>query len=184
MIQGMTGQERSEMGCNADRTHSWATTTVGDAEGLVEIQVANVRPIGTRPTEAHLGIEIGAIEIHLATVGMHQVTDAANPRFKHPMGGGIGDHQGRQSVGMLRHAGGEIRLIDVAIFITGHRHHLQAGHDGTGWIGAMGTRGNQANRAMCIPAGEVPGADDQKTGVFTLGAGIGLKRNGGKAGEG
>ena len=118
MIQGMTKRTERD-GLQRRSTNSWATTTVGDAEGLVEIQVANVRPISTRPTEAHLGIEIGAIEIHLATVGMHQVTDAANPRFKHPMGGWIGDHQGRESVGMLRHAGGEILLIDVAIFITG-----------------------------------------------------------------
>ena len=82
----MPRQERRQMSRHTDRAYPWTTTTVGDAERFVQIQMANIGTEGSGSRETHLRIEIGAIEIHLTAVAMDHLTDMANPGFKHPMG--------------------------------------------------------------------------------------------------
>ena len=43
----MAWQKRLEMGSDPDRTHPGATATVGNAEGLVQIQMADISTEGT-----------------------------------------------------------------------------------------------------------------------------------------
>jgi hypothetical protein len=74
--------------------------------------------------------------------------------------------------------------VNIALVITGDRHHGEAGHDGTGRVGAVGARGNQAHIAVGLTAAAVPRPDHQQAGVLTLGAGIGLKRHPGETGQG
>ena len=171
----MTRQKRLEMGRDPDRTNPRAATTVGNAEGLVQIQMADIGAKGTGAAHPHLGIEVGAIEIHLASVLMHQRADLSNPGFKHPVGGGIGDHQGRQHIGVLLGFGSQVLHIHVAVVITGHSHHAQSSHHRTGGVGAMGTGGNEAHIALGLAAGPMPRPDHQQAGVLPLGAGIGLQ---------
>ena len=157
---------------------------MGDAEGLVQVEVADIGTEGTRTAQPHLGIEVGPIEVHLAPVPMHHRADLTDAGFKHAVGGGVGDHQRRQPVGVLGRLRRQILLIDVALVITGDSHHLEAGHHGTGGVGAMGAGGDQTDVAMGFTAGAVPGANHQQPGVFPLGTGIGLQRHGGKARQG
>ena len=164
----MTGEEGSEMGGHTDRANARATPTVGDAEGLVQIQMTDVSAECSRPAQANLGIEIGAIEVHLAAMAMHHLANGADACFEHPMGGGVGDHQGGKTVRVLGSAGGQILLVDVAFVVAGHGHHLETRHHGAGGIGAMGTCGDQADIAMVIASGAMPGADHQQSGVFAL----------------
>ena len=100
------------------------------------------------------------------------------------MGGGVGDHQRRQPVGVLGSLGRQILLIDVALVIAGHGDHLEAGHHGTGGIGSMGAGGDQTDVAMGLTAGAMPGANHQQPCIFPLGTGIGLQRHGGKSRQG
>ena len=160
---------------HTDRTNSGSTTTVGDAERLVQVEVTNIGSIGARTTETHLSVEIGAIEVHLPSVGMDQITDPADARFKNSMGGWIGDHECCEPVGMFGNTGSEILLIDVAVGIASHWNHPQASHHRTGRIGAVGTCRDQAHIAVRITSGKVPGPYHQKAGVFPLGSGVGLQ---------
>jgi hypothetical protein len=73
------------MGRHSNRTDTRPTTTVRDAEGLVQIQVADISPKRARPAEPNLRIQIGSIEIHLPSVLMHERTDFTNTNLKHSM---------------------------------------------------------------------------------------------------
>ena len=82
----MAGKKRQQMRCNPNGADAWSTTTVGDAEGLVQIQMTDISPKGARPAQPNLCIQIRSIELHLASVLMHERTDFANPNLKHSMG--------------------------------------------------------------------------------------------------
>ena len=138
----MAGQEGHQVGGHRDRPDARTAAAMGDAEGLVQVEMANIGAETARLAQAHLGIEVGAIEVHLAAVAMHQGADGLDRRFKHPMGGGIGDHQGGQLAGMGAGLGLQVGQINVALVIAGHGHHLQSGHHGTGRVGAVGAGGD------------------------------------------
>ena len=76
------------MRSNGDRPHARATPAMGNAEGLVQVEVTHIGAVGTGLGQAHLGIEVGAIEIDLSAVGMHQRADLADALFEHPVGEG------------------------------------------------------------------------------------------------
>ena len=90
----MTWQEWGQMSCHGNRAHSRATTAMGDAEGLVQVEMADIGAKAPWLAHPYLGIEVGAVEIHLTAMAMDQGTDVANALLKHPMGGGVGNHQG------------------------------------------------------------------------------------------
>ena len=155
----MAGQERRQVGRHSNGAYAGAAAAMGDAEGLVQVEVADISAKATGLANTHLGIEVGAIEINLAAVAMDQRADVADALLKHPMGGGVGDHQGRQLISVLLGLGGQISLIDVAGLIALHCHHLHARHHGAGGIGAMGTGGNQADVAVAFTALAMPSAN-------------------------
>mmetsp|Transcript_25785 Transcript_25785/g.74613 ORF Transcript_25785/g.74613 Transcript_25785/m.74613 type:complete len:257 (+) Transcript_25785:401-1171(+) len=68
-IHNVAREEGCEVGSDSDRSHARSSTTVGNAEGLVKIQVTNIGTDQTRAREADLGIHVGAIHIHL-TAGL------------------------------------------------------------------------------------------------------------------
>ena len=110
--------------------------------------------------------------------------DVADGGFEHAVGGRIGDHQRGQPVGVFRGLGAQIRQIDVAVAVAADDHDLQPGHRGAGGIGAVRRGRDQADVAMLLAAGFVPGADHQQPGIFALGAGVRLQRDLGEAGGG
>ena len=79
----MSWQKRQQMRCHSNRTDPWPTTTVRNAEGLVQIQMADISPKGARPAKPHLRIQVGTVEIHLPSMLMNKRTDFANPHLKH-----------------------------------------------------------------------------------------------------
>ena len=66
----MARQEGHEMFRHANGPHAWATAPVGNGEGFVEVQVTHVRANHARAGESHLRIHVGAIHVHLPTVGV------------------------------------------------------------------------------------------------------------------
>ena len=149
----------------------------------MQVEVADIGAKTPRLADTHLGIEVGAIEIDLTAVAMDQRANVADALLKHPMGGGVGDHQGGQLIGVLLGLGRQIGLIDVAGLIALHRHHLHARHHGAGGVGAVGTGGNQADVAVAFTALAMPSANHQQAGVLALRAGIGLQRHRRKPGD-
>ena len=89
------GEERREMRPDADRAHAGAATAMRDAERLVQIEMADIGAVVAGPRQPDLRVQIGAIEIDLATMAMHDVADLADVLLEHAMGRGIGDHHGR-----------------------------------------------------------------------------------------
>ena len=77
----------------------------------------------------------------------------------------------------------QILHIHIALVIAGHRHHTHARHHGAGWIGAVGTRWDQANISRSLATGAMPGTNHEQPCVFALRSGIGLERHTGKPGE-
>ena len=66
------GQERSKMRLDADGSHPRPASAMGNAEGLVQIEMAHVGAVIARPRQADLRVEIGAIQINLPTEAMHE----------------------------------------------------------------------------------------------------------------
>src|ERR1700704_3728792 len=78
---------------DSDRTNPGAAPTVGDAEGLVEIEMANVGAHVAGTAKADLGVHVRAVHVNLAAVGMNDVANLADGGFENTVRGGIGDHQ-------------------------------------------------------------------------------------------
>ena len=134
----IAGQEGPQVFGGADGPHAGAAASVGNREGLVEIDVAD---IGTDPPgrgQAHLGVEIGAVHVDLAPVLVDPLANLDDAGFENAVGRRVGDHQGAQAVGVLRTLSAEVIEIDVARFVAGHGYAFEAGDDGAGRVGAVG----------------------------------------------
>ena len=68
---------------------------------------------------------------------MDDVANLPDPRLEHAVGGGVGDHDRRQSSGMLLRLQPQVGHVHVAIVIAGHHHYLHAGHHCARGVGAM-----------------------------------------------
>src|SRR5205807_7091374 len=90
---GVIGQERPEVGGDADRPHSGPAAAVRDAERLVEVQVAHVGADVGRAAEADLGVHIGAVHVHLTAVRVHDLADLPDRLFENAGGGRVGDRK-------------------------------------------------------------------------------------------
>ena len=104
----MAGQEGRQVRGDRDRPHARAAAAVRDAEGLVQVQVADVGAVVARPAQADLGVHVRAVEIDLAAVGVHDVADLAHRLLEDAVRRRVGDHQRGQGVGVLRGLGLEI----------------------------------------------------------------------------
>jgi len=87
---------------------------VGDGERLVQIDVTHVGAVVARPTQANLGVHVGAVEIHLAAMLMHDLAYLPDPRLEDSMRGRVGEHQGGQRLGMSPGLFGEVLDVHIA----------------------------------------------------------------------
>ena len=148
----MTGQERHEVRRHANGAHSGSATPVRNREGLVQVEVTDVRANHAWAGQPHLGIHVGAVHVHLAAVGVNQLRHFEHRGFKHPVCGGVRDHEGTE-VGAVRFGfGPEVVDVDVAVLVTSDHHHLHARHHGTGRVGPVGAVGDEANVPVRLPA--------------------------------
>ena len=51
---GVGGQEGGQVSLHTNRSHAWAAAPMGDAEGLVQVQMAHIRPDVSRRGQANL----------------------------------------------------------------------------------------------------------------------------------
>mgnify|MGYP004118326499 CR=1 FL=1 len=116
---------------HTNRSHAWATAPVGDAEGLVQVEMADIGTERTRTAKPDLRIEVGPIEVHLPTVLMHNGADLTDAGFKDAVGGGVGDHQCGDFLPVLIHPGANVIQVDISLIIAIYRDHLESRHDRT-----------------------------------------------------
>src|SRR6185437_12049323 len=96
----MTREEGREMLAHPDRSHAGAAAAMRDAEGLVQIEMADIGAVIAGPRQPDLRIQVGAVEIDLSAMAMDDVADLANLLFEHAMGRGISDHDRRKRLRM------------------------------------------------------------------------------------
>ena len=173
----MTRQERRQMRLHADRSHAGAAAAVRNAECLVQIEVTDVGPEVGGPAQSDLRVHVGAVQIDLTAVPVHELANLDDARLEHAVGRRIGDHDGGQRFRMALGLGAQIIDVHVAAFVAGDDDHLHAGHVGRGRIGSVRRCRNEADAAMGGAAAAVIGADGEEPGIFPLRAGIRLQRH-------
>ena len=114
----MAGQEVGEMLCDADRPHARPAAAVGDAEGFVQIEMADIGADGAGAGEADLGVHVGAVHVNLAAVAVDDLADFLHVFLEHAMRRGIGDHQRGQIVLVLLGFEFQIGNFDAAVGVA------------------------------------------------------------------
>ena len=173
-LQRVVRQEGRQVLAHADRAHARAAAAVGNAEGLVQIEMGHIGPEFARRGDAYQRIEVGAVDVHLAAVAMDDLAELDNALLEHAVGGRVGHHDGRQLVAVALGLGLQVRQVHVAVFVAFDNHDLQAGHSRTGRIGAVGGARDQTDVAMMVTAALMVALDGKQAGVFALGTCVGL----------
>jgi hypothetical protein len=170
----MTGQERGQMRGHADRTHAGAAAAVRDAEGLVQVQVADVGADVARAGEPDLRVHVGAVHVHLAAVLVHDLADLADRFLEDAVCRRVRDHERGELVAVLRGLGLEVGDFDVPLCVAGHGHDLEAGDGRAGRVRPVRGDRDQADVTLALSAARVIGGDDKQPRVFTLRARVRL----------
>ena len=168
---------------DADGAHSGSAAAVGNTKRFVQIEVGHVGAVFAGPRQAHLGVQIRAVQIYLTAKLVDNGADFADFLFKHAVGGRIGHHQSRKVRCVLFGFHFEIGDIDIAPLVAGNHHNFHTGHMRRRRIGAVRRGGNQTHLAMAFTTALVISANGQQAGILTLRAGIGLQKNGVIAGN-
>ena len=169
-------KEGSEVCFSAHRADTGPTTTVGNAERLVEVQVGDIATDVAVAGEPDQCVQVRAVDVHLATGCVNGSGDVGNPRFVDTVRGGVGDHQGSQRFAVLGDLLVNVVNVDVSTLVTGQHHYFHPGEDSAGGVSAMGAGGDQTHITVVVTARAVVSANSQEARVFTLATGIGLKR--------
>ena len=146
----VTGQEGSQVCFSAHGANTWAATTVGDAEGLVQIQVRHVATDVAIAGVTHESVQVGTIDVDLAASLVNSVGDFTDTRLIHTVRRGVSHHESCQVVAVFRDLFLDVVDVDVTALVTRDNDHLHTGQNSTGSVGAVSTGGNQTDRAVSI----------------------------------
>ena len=156
---------------------------MGNAERFVQIEMTDVGSDISGPRQPDKCVEIGAVEIDLAAMGMCNVADLHHRFFEHAMGRGVGDHARCKPARVFFGLSAEISDVDVAMIVGTDHDDGHAAHLCRCRIGAMGGRWDQADVAGQIAAAAMIGANGEQPGVFALRARVRLHRDGVVSGD-
>ena len=121
-LQRVVGQERREVCPHSDRADARSATTVRDTEGLVQIQVADVRTELARTSQPDHRVEVCPVHVDLTACGVNQFAHLADVILEHPVGGWVGDHDRGEVLGVLADLGPEIVEVYLALVPAGRNH--------------------------------------------------------------
>ncbi len=175
VVTQLARQERGQVFLDRARADARAAAAVRDAEGLVQVQVRNVRTPLAGLGHADQGVHVGAVGVHLAAVLVDDLADLDHLFLEHAVRGRVGHHDRGQAVAVLLGVEADVFHIDVAVGIGLGDHHLHAAHLRRGRVGAVRRIRDQADVAVVFAARAVVGADRQQAGVLALCAGVRLQ---------
>jgi hypothetical protein len=164
----VAGEKRFEVFAHADRADAGSAAAVGDAEGLVQVQVRDVGAELAGRGDADQRVQIGAVQVDLAAVPMNDFADFADVLLEHAVRRRVGDHQRAQAVGVLGRPGLQVLQVHVAVVVALDHDDLHAGHRRAGRVGAVGRRGDEADVALRVAARFMVGLDGQQPRVLAL----------------
>ncbi len=153
---------------DADGAHPRAAAAVRNAEGLVQVQVTDIRADVARSAEADLGVHVGAIHVDLPAVPVHCGADLLDRILEHAVRRGIGHHQRRKIRRVLCRLRLEVGDIDVPLRVRCDHHHTHSGHHCARRIGAVRAHRNQTDIAMQIASAMVVATNRHQAGELAL----------------
>src|SRR5262245_30276448 len=118
--------------------HPWPAATVRNAKSLVEIEMAHVGTEFAWSAKSNLRIEIRAVHVDLTTVLMDDLACLDDLRFEDAVGGGVGHHQGRESIAIFVRPFFEIVHVDVPARVASDHDNLKISHCSTRRVSAVG----------------------------------------------
>jgi hypothetical protein len=104
----VTREVRSEVLLDSNGTDTRATTTVGNTEGLVEVEMADISANVTRRAETNLSVHVGTIHVDETTVLVNKLTDLLDLGLENTEGRGVSDHDSSKLISVLDTLGLEI----------------------------------------------------------------------------
>ena len=91
-------QELDQMFRHANRANAGSAATVRNAEGFVQVQMADVCADVARAGEANLGVHVRAVHIDLSAVRVNDFANLTDGFLKYAVRAGIGDHEAGEVV--------------------------------------------------------------------------------------
>jgi len=102
--------------CHTNRTDPWAAAAMWDAEGFVQVQMADIRTEVAWPAKDRLARSYSRVHVNLAAATVHDLADLANRSLENAVCAWIGDHQCGQIAGVRVSLCPQIGQINVTIF--------------------------------------------------------------------
>ena len=162
------GQIGSQDCAAAHRPGPRPAAAVGRTEGLVQVQMANVKPQVAQPGPPQQGVHIGPVAVHQPAAVVDNPAHFQYVPVEQPQGAGQRNHHaGEVVVGQFPQGG----QVGVAVSVGRDGHHIKAGHGGRCRIRAVGAVGNAHFGAAAVALRQVVGPHHQHAGQFPVGAG-------------
>ena len=158
----------------AQRADAGTAATMGNREGLVQVEVADVATELPRFRQADQRVEVGAVDVHLRTGRVDLIAHFANMLFVDAVGRGVRDHDGGNFVALLLQLRVQVIKIDGPVVARFHRNNFQPSQCRRCRVGAVGGLRDQADGALIVVARLVVAANSQQTSEFALGSRVGL----------
>ena len=171
----VAGQELRQVLTNSQRANTGAATTVRNGEGLVQVQVRNVAAELTRLSEAHLSVQVRAIQVHLAARLVNQLADLSNLLLKHTVSGRVGNHDAGNLGTVFLDLCLQVININRTVSSGCHTGNLQTSQSSRCRVGAVSRQRNQDGIALVVTVSLVEGTDSAQAGVLTGSARVRLQ---------
>mmetsp|Transcript_24853 Transcript_24853/g.57279 ORF Transcript_24853/g.57279 Transcript_24853/m.57279 type:complete len:213 (-) Transcript_24853:1798-2436(-) len=118
---------------------------MGDAESLVQVQMAHISSNKTRTGKTNLGIHVCTIHVYLSTSIMNNTNYVLDTLLKHAKGGRIGDHEGSNISVMLGNFCFQVNNITVSFIIIIYHNNFHTSHGCRCRISSMSRLGDKTN---------------------------------------
>ena len=138
----MTRQEWCEVRASSYRADAWATATVRNRKGLVQIQVANVAAELAEFRVTNYRVGVCAVDVNLTAGGVHSLAKVDHRFFKHSVGRRVGDHDCRELVAGCVDFLLQVVEVNVSVFVALDHDNAHARQDRRGGVGAVCARRN------------------------------------------
>ena len=111
---------------------------MGDGEGLMEVEVADVSTDEAGVGEPYLRVHVRTIHIDEGTAVVDALTEVDDVRLEDPVRAWVGDHHRSEFVTMLLGLLHEVLPVHIPMFVTGDDHALVATLRGRGGVCPVG----------------------------------------------
>ena len=134
-LHGRGGQEGFQHPFDRHGAGARPAASVRRGEGLVQIDVEDIRSEVSRPCNPHQGVEVGSIHVDQPSPFVHDPGNAHDVLLEDSQRVGVGQHQGRD---LVVHGTVQPVEIDASTVVRFQGLNLVAGNDRAGGVGSVG----------------------------------------------